>query len=125
MKYKKGDKVWERRRKVFASVLFVCGAALDVEDESGARWTTRDVNCMPAAEAEDQAAPYGTRPVSTTPSDVHVHDYVWVAGAYREVVDMRSKSAIGGKILVLKGHGPWVMTSPGTVYRPTRIGAPR
>ncbi|MFE0138208.1 hypothetical protein ACFWY6_42690 [Streptomyces sp. NPDC059037] len=124
-KFKAGDKVWERRRKSFATVRSACGAALSVESEAGARWDVRDEYCMPAAEAVDQEAPSGTKPVQALPSDVQVHDYVWVAGAYREVVDMRCKSASGGKILELEGHGPWVMVRSGTVYRPARIGAPR
>lgn len=124
-KYQKGDEIWERRRRSFAKVLSVHGASLSVENEAGAQWIARVDLCMPAAEAADVSAPEGTKPTKVLPSDVQVHDYVWVAGAYHEVLDMRGSSNVGGKVLVLAGHGLWVMARPGTVYRRTRTGATR
>ncbi|GAA3127398.1 hypothetical protein ACFQ0X_12445 [Streptomyces rectiviolaceus] len=124
-KYAAGDEIWERRRRSFATVLNVVGAALNVETEAGAQWVARVEHCMPAVDAVDREAPSGTTPVKALPSGVQVHDYVWVAGAYRQILDMRCKSESGGKILELEGHGPWVMVRPGTVYRRTQIGAPR
>lgn len=116
-----GDEVGEQRRRSFAVVLRVQGAAVGVENQAGARWTARAEHCMPAADAEDRAAPSGTTPLAATAGDVWVHDYVWAAGAYREVLDMRRTSAGDGKILVLEGHGPWAMARPGTIYRPPAL----
>lgn len=125
MRLLKGDKVWDKRRRAFATVQQVVGAALNLEDEAGAQWSARAENCMPAAHAVDRAAPPGTTPIAVAPVDVQLHDFVWVAGEYREVLDMRSKAAAGGKVLELAGHGPWVMSRPGTVYRSAQSGARR
>ncbi|MWA12072.1 hypothetical protein [Streptomyces sp. BA2] len=124
-KYVKGDEVWEQRRRSFAKVLSVHGSALSLENDAGAQWIARAEQCTPATDAVDQAAPDGTRPMKALPGDVQVSDYVWVAGAYREVIDMRGSSHIGGKILVLKGHGLWVMPYTGTVYRPVHVRTTR
>lgn len=124
-KYQQGDEVWELRRRSFAKVLSAFGTTLTLENEAGAQWVANVRQCMPAAQAVDRGAPLGTTPMKARPSDVQVDDYVWVAGAYRKVVDMRGRSHIGGKILVLEGHGLWVMARPGTVYRPTPLGVPR
>ncbi|MEU5957530.1 hypothetical protein [Streptomyces sp. NPDC047525] len=118
-KYAKGDEVWEPTRRSFATVLGVFGATLTLENEAGAKWEARAERCMPATRAVDQAAPSGTAPIKALPSGVLLRDYVWVAGAYREVIDMRGRSDIDGKILVLREYGLWVMDRPGTVYRPT------
>ncbi|MGW2864252.1 hypothetical protein [Streptomyces sp. NPDC001205] len=67
-------------------------------------------------ESDRTYAPPYTRAQLVTPSTVRVGDYVFLAGDFRRVDDMRSRGGLG-RVLILRGYGPWPMPADCEVHR--------
>ncbi|MFJ9429396.1 hypothetical protein ACIRQY_06995 [Streptomyces sp. NPDC101490] len=71
---------------------------------------------------ENKPTPPGsTMPTHCPPGDVGIGDYVLLENRYRRVNDMRSKGGANGRVLLLEGYGPWLMTAPREIRRPINL----
>lgn len=61
--------------------------------------------------------PLGTVPATRWPGDVRVGDYLFLAGSYRMVRDMRSDGTAERRVLIFSDHPPVVMDRATTTYR--------
>lgn len=102
------------------------GALLFLEDAAGRTWTVLEGRCVLAADsgAETVGHPPNAVPVTCTPDQMAVNDLVRLGTDYHRVLDMRSKGGASGRILILEGYGPWVMTAARQVYRPIKTPGP-
>lgn len=120
--FKVGDIVRDTVRAQVGTVWGGNTNVLELQDSAGYTWRALAHRCQLIRHAQDpeHKFPPGTTPVTCTPLDVKVGDWVRLQdGRAYEIGDMRSHGP-GGRILHLKGWPhPWVMPSGARqVYRP-------
>ncbi|MER5885306.1 hypothetical protein ABT160_15870 [Streptomyces sp. NPDC001941] len=62
--------------------------------------------------------PPGTQPLLCHPDHVRVGDFLLVDRRYLRIEDLRGRGGYTGRVLMLGGYGPWVMTTSRQVHRP-------
>lgn len=120
MSFAVGAKVRDHTRSAEGQIWRRTGALLHLQDPNGYTWTVLEHRCtlVESASGERMAFPPNTRPETCTPDQMKVNDYVRLGIQCYRVGDMRSRGGTSGRVLILDGYGPWVMTGSRQIFRP-------
>ncbi|MFD9482467.1 hypothetical protein [Streptomyces sp. NPDC059991] len=120
MSFAVGAKVRDHTRSTEGKIWKRTGALLHLQDSNGYTWSALEHRCtlVENASGERVSFPPNTRPQSCTPDQMKVNDYVRLDDKCYRVEDMRSKGGATGRVLILDGYGPWVMTDTRQIFRP-------
>lgn len=120
MSFDVGARVRDHTRFTEGQVWKRTGALLHLQNASGFTWTVLEHRCtlVDSASGEPVGFPPNTRPQTCTPDQMKVNDYIRLDNQCYRVRDMRSQGGATGRVLILDGYGPWVMTDSRQIFRP-------
>ncbi|MFD7162737.1 hypothetical protein [Streptomyces violascens] len=120
MSFAVGAKVRDHTRSAEGKVWKREGPLLYLQNAIGYTWTVLERRCtlVENASAEPVSIPPRTKPHTCTPDQMKIDDYVRLDTTCYRVKDMRSHGGASGRVLILDGYGPWVMTGSREIFRP-------